>query len=190
VEKKLVSVIIPTFNRADLIEYSIISVLNQTYQNFEIIIIDDGSTDNTREVVHSIKDKRIKYIYYKHVGLPASARNKGIMIARGEFIAFLDSDDIWLPKKLEMQIKTFNKIPNLLLVATNGIVFPTNLVHEKILIGNQFLLLPISIFVILGKFFGELIVFKQLRKNDLIFLLDLLKLKRYRDSLIEEFSFK
>lgn len=103
----LVSVIIPTYNRAQIIIESINSVLNQTYQNFEILVIDDGSTDNTKDIVESINDIRIRYIYQENSG-PSAARNNGIKNANGEWIAFLDSDDIWLPEKLGKQIEVIN----------------------------------------------------------------------------------
>ena len=100
--QKLISVIIPTFNRENLIKDAINSVLEQTYQNFEILIIDDGSTDDTSDVVKSIGDTRIKYIYQENAGV-SRARNNGIENAQGEYIAFLDSDDFWHPEKLEKQ---------------------------------------------------------------------------------------
>ncbi len=102
-----VSVIIPTYNRAHLIGRAIQSVLNQTYQDFEIIVVDDGSTDNTEEVMKRFNDERIKYIKHEQNKGEAAARNTGIKIARGEYIAFQDSDDEWLPEKLEKQIKVF-----------------------------------------------------------------------------------
>jgi len=102
-----VSVIIPTYNRAHLIGRAIKSVLNQTYRDFEIIIVDDGSTDNTEEVVKSFTDKRIRYIRHKENKGAATARNIGIKAARGEYIAFQDSDDEWLPAKLGKQMKVF-----------------------------------------------------------------------------------
>jgi len=104
----LVSVIIPTYNSAKYISRAVESVLNQTYQDFEIIIIDDGSTDNTGEIVQSIKDDRITYIKQENAG-PAAARNKGLEIAKGEYIAFLDADDMWKANKLETQIKCFSQ---------------------------------------------------------------------------------
>lgn len=121
---KLVSVIIPTYNRGSFIKETINSVLNQTYQNFEILVIDDGSTDNTKEIVHSFNDQRIQYIHQKHSGFPAVARNTGMKIAKGEYIAFLDSDDLWFPQKLEKQMKLFEIYPGKLLISTNGIIFP------------------------------------------------------------------
>lgn len=107
-KKSFVSVIVPTYNRADLISKTIESILNQTYKNFELIIVDDGSTDNTEEVIRKFKDSRIKYTKTDHSGgIPARPRNIGIKKAKGEYIAFLDSDDMWLPEKLEKQIKVF-----------------------------------------------------------------------------------
>lgn len=96
-----VSVVIPTYNRAHLVGRAIQSVLNQTYQDFEIIVVDDGSTDNTEEVVKSFNDPRIRYIRHDQNRGGSAARNTGIKMARGEYIAFQDSDDEWLPEKLE-----------------------------------------------------------------------------------------
>lgn len=113
-----VSVIIPTYNRAQLLVKALQSVLNQTYQNFEILIIDDNSSDNTSEIINNFKDDRIKYFQLsKNQGAPA-ARNNGIKNAIGELIAFLDSDDQWLETKLEKQIELFNKDKNIGLVYT------------------------------------------------------------------------
>ncbi len=96
----LFSIIIPTYNRADFIGKTINSVLNQTYKNFEIIVIDDGSTDNTREVVNNIKDERIHY-YKKENEERAAARNFGVKKAKGEYVTFLDSDDLFYENHLE-----------------------------------------------------------------------------------------
>ena len=89
-----VSVIIPTYNRAQYILECIESVLMQTYQNLEVILVDDGSTDHTEQLVRNIDDKRFNYIAIENSGRPATPRNVGLDLARGEFIAFLDSDDI------------------------------------------------------------------------------------------------
>ena len=105
----LVSVIIPVYNAEPFIKETIESVLIQTYQFFELIIIDDGSTDDSANIIHSIKDTRIKYVYQNNAS-QAVARNNGIHLAQGEFIAFLDHDDIWAFNKLEIQIKLFNNI--------------------------------------------------------------------------------
>jgi glycosyltransferase involved in cell wall biosynthesis len=103
----LVSVIIPTYNRAHIIGRAIESVLKQTHTNFELIIIDDGSTDNTAEVVKSFDDERIKYIKHERNKGVATARNTGIGVSGGSYIAFQDSDDEWLPQKLEKQMAAF-----------------------------------------------------------------------------------
>jgi len=107
IEKKpVVSVIIPTFNRALTIDRAIMSVLNQTYPDFEIIVIDDGSTDNTKEKINNLSDIRIKYINHPENKGAAAARNTAIKKAKGKYIAFLDSDDEWLPQKLKEQVNT------------------------------------------------------------------------------------
>lgn len=93
------SIIIPTYNRANRISKAIDSVLSQTYSDFELIIVDDGSTDNTKEVVSSYKDERIVYIYQENAERSA-ARNNGINHTKGEFICFLDSDDYYLDNHL------------------------------------------------------------------------------------------
>jgi len=102
-----VSVIIPTYNRAKFVTKAIDSVLAQTYKDYEIIVIDDGSTDNTQEVLQPYMDK-ITYKYQENAGVSA-ARNTGIRVASGQWIAFLDSDDIWLPDKLASQIRCVNR---------------------------------------------------------------------------------
>jgi len=84
--------------------------LNQTYQDFEIIVVDDGSKDNTEEVVRGFNDKRIRYIWHEVNKGGSAARNTGIRAARGEYIAFQDSDDEWLSQKLEKQMKVFEKV--------------------------------------------------------------------------------
>ena len=94
------SVILPTYNRAKFIEEAINSVLNQEYSNWELIIIDNFSKDNTQEIVEKFNDKRIKYVKYKNNGIIAKARNHGIKLSKGSYLAFLDSDDWWYPKKL------------------------------------------------------------------------------------------
>ena len=104
-----ISIIIPTFNRAHLLERTINSVLKQTYTDFEIIIIDDASQDNTKDIVQRFKNKNIKYLRQnENKGAPA-ARNRGIQEAKGRYIAFLDSDDEWVPEKLEKQLALFEK---------------------------------------------------------------------------------
>ena len=100
----LVSVIMPSYNTANFIKDSINSVLCQTYKNFELIIIDDCSNDDTEKIIASYHDNRIKFIKLSKNSGAAIARNKALKEANGKWIAFLDSDDIWYPNKLEKQI--------------------------------------------------------------------------------------
>lgn len=99
----MISVIIPTYNREKTLKKSIMSVLNQTYKNIEVIIIDDNSTDNTLDIIKSIDDKRLKYIKHETNLGANKARNTGILHSIGDYIAFQDSDDEWMANKLEIQ---------------------------------------------------------------------------------------
>jgi glycosyltransferase involved in cell wall biosynthesis len=110
----LVSVIVPTFNRAYCVPASIDSALQQTHKNVEVIVIDDGSTDNTAELIRSKygTEDRVKYLHQKNQGVH-TARNTGMDSARGDFLAYLDSDDIWEPWKLEVQIACMSRFPEL-----------------------------------------------------------------------------
>jgi len=103
--ENLISVIIPAYNAAKYIKNTVESVLKQTYQNFEIIIVDDASSDNTVEVVNSIKDERIKLIRHARNQGPGAARNTALDAAKGEYVTFLDSDDEWLPQRLEKMLE-------------------------------------------------------------------------------------
>lgn len=128
--KPSVSVIIPTHNRANLVARAIRSVLRQTYQNFEIIVVDDASTDNTKDVIKNFCDERISYIRQKvNKGAPA-ARNRGIRAARGKYIAFLDSDDEWFPEKLHKQVSFFEELPMTIGVVYAGVVYIKNDIIE------------------------------------------------------------
>ncbi|MFQ5769234.1 MAG: glycosyltransferase family 2 protein, partial [bacterium] len=101
------TVVIPTHNRAELLKEAIQSVLAQTFSDFELIVVDDHSTDNTRDVIASFRDSRIKYVLNDRTTGGAGTRNAGIFRAQGEWVAFLDDDDVWLPQKLALQ---YNKI--------------------------------------------------------------------------------
>lgn len=114
-----VSVIVPAYNSGSFLRETIKSVLNQTYKNFEILIVDDGSTDNTAEVVSSCAG-RIKYIKQPHSGLPAVGRNVGIKNSSGKYLAFLDADDAWEPDKLNRQVMILEKQPDAGLVCGNA----------------------------------------------------------------------
>jgi len=119
----LVSVIIPIYNRLDYISEAIESVLSQTYNNLEIIVIDDGSTLDVKGVLESYMNK-IKYIYQSNKGLSA-ARNTGIKNSQGEYLAFLDDDDLFEPRKLEIQVPIVENNPNIGFVYSDGYVFDT-----------------------------------------------------------------
>ena len=111
-ENPNVSIIIPTYNRAHLVGRSIQSVLNQTYKDFELIIIDDDSIDNTEDIIkeYQKKDKRIKYLKHVKNKGGSAARNTGIKAAKGKYIALLDSDDEWLPEKIDKQVKEMKNL--------------------------------------------------------------------------------
>ena len=117
--KPQVSVIIPTYNRGWILKEAIDSVLTQDYNNFELIVVDDGSTDNTSEILASYGND-IKVLFQENKGVSA-ARNRGIAEASGQFIAFLDSDDLWLPQKLSTQVEFFDKTPDALICQTEEV---------------------------------------------------------------------
>ncbi len=135
----MVSVIIPSYNRAKTIKQSIMSVLKQSYTDIEVIVVDDCSTDNTAEIVKMISDKRIKYIHHSKKQGACAARNTGINYAQGEYIAFQDSDDIWKGNKLQIQMKVLkDKKTDVVFSAINRhnygrnpYKFPTMLSGEK-----------------------------------------------------------
>ena len=104
----MVSVIIPTYNYGKYIMEAIESILSQTHQDFEILIVDDGSTDNTKSIVTRIASPKIRYIITEHFGI-AHARNVGIQNSKGNYIAWLDADDIWTQEKLEKQLEYLMK---------------------------------------------------------------------------------
>jgi glycosyltransferase involved in cell wall biosynthesis len=107
----LVTVIIPTHNRAPMLATSMRSVLAQSYENLELIVVDDASTDDTPDVVRSIDDPRVRYIRMPQNRRAAAARNAGIAQAKGSLIAFNDDDDLWLVKKLELQVAAMADAP-------------------------------------------------------------------------------
>lgn len=117
-EKPLISVVLPTYNRAYILGNAIESVQAQTYQNWELIVVDDGSEDNTKHLVDTYTDPRIRYVRHEHNKGLAASRNTGIREAHGVFIANLDSDDIWMPEKLEHELTVFSKSPS-----TIGVVY-------------------------------------------------------------------
>jgi len=119
----LVSIIMPAYNAEKYISEAIESVISQTYENWELIVIDDCSTDNTKNIIEIYQntDERIKPIYLtKNSGKPSKAKNHGLKIAVGNFIAFLDSDDIWMPEKLAKQVEVMQKNNSYGLCYTGG----------------------------------------------------------------------
>ncbi|MDD5005988.1 MAG: glycosyltransferase [Candidatus Omnitrophica bacterium] len=115
------SIIIPAYNQGWLLKKALESVLRQEFDNYEVIIIDDGSTDNTREIVNSFQDVRIKY-YYQNNSRLAIARNTGIKHAKGKYVAFLDADDIWYSEKLKKCYEIIMKNPDKDLICHNEIM--------------------------------------------------------------------
>ena len=113
----------PTFNRAGYIMESVESILCQTYQNWELIIVDDGSEDNTAELVSQIKDSRVQFYEAGKIGLGIRLKNIGIERSKGELIAFIDSDDMWAPTKLEKQVTVFRDYPEAGISLTGGYNF-------------------------------------------------------------------
>ena len=132
----LVSVIIPTYNRANCIRRAIDSVLKQTYAPIELIIVDDGSSDGTKQMLQEIADRCILLCTKTRSG-PSAARNKGIAAAHGDLIAFLDSDDLWLPEKVEAQLHFFHENPDSFVCQTqevwirNGLRVNPKQKHQK-----------------------------------------------------------
>jgi len=117
-EARIISVVIPTYNRAPWVAAAVQSALAQTYPHTEVIVVDDGSTDSTADVLEAFtRDGRVRYFHQENLGVSA-ARNRGIREARGRFIAFLDSDDVWYPWKLEVQSRLLETMPRLALVCT------------------------------------------------------------------------
>ncbi len=106
-----VSIIMPTFNRMEFLPAAVQSVLAQSFADWELLIADDGSDGETRAYLQSLNDPRIKLLFQPHTGRPALISNLALGAARGQYVAFLDSDDVWLPKKLEAQIESLKRHP-------------------------------------------------------------------------------
>jgi len=132
-QKPRISVIIPTWNREKAIKNAINSALKQTFPVFEILVCDDGSTDNTEQIVKSIKNSKVVWVPGNRGGCPAVPRNRGLKLVKGNWIAFLDSDDEWLPKKTETQLRTIDKTGNKA-CSTNALIR----IPEKGIVGKYF----------------------------------------------------
>ena len=154
---KNISAIIATYNNASYLKEAVDSVLNQTYQDVEIIVVDDGSTDNTRDLIESMRSihsRVIQYIYQKNQG-PASARNTGMRAAQGKYISFLDADDTWLPDKLQKQVDVLEARPHVGFVYSDnffideqGSVIEGYIRKIKLVNGNILLDLYLNFFLI------------------------------------------
>ncbi|WP_163527370.1 glycosyltransferase family 2 protein [Halobacillus ihumii] len=130
ISRVLVTIVIPTYNRGHLIDRTIKSVLNQTYTNFELLIVDDASQDNTSEVVSSYKDERIRYIRLENNSKGTKPRNIGIKQSKGKFIALLDSDDEWVPNKLESQLSFIDQYKEESFLCFTDVIFKRNEVEK------------------------------------------------------------
>lgn len=122
----LVSVIIPTWNRADDLVIAINSVLSQNYLNVEILVCDDGSTDGSGDFVRKLNDERVRWVAGNHSGCPAFPRNNGIREARGQWVAFLDSDDVWMQNKLKQQLNNLSIDQQYYACTSNALVINSN----------------------------------------------------------------
>jgi len=118
--QELVSIIVPTYNRGHLIGETIQSVIDQSYANWELIIVDDGSTDDTKKRIEEFNDNRLRYYFIEHCGIIGAVRNRGMNYARGEYIAFLDSDDLWQPDKLDYQLSLLKENPQASFIFGHG----------------------------------------------------------------------
>lgn len=130
----MVSVVVTTYNYGRFLPFALDSVLEQTFDDLEVIVIDDGSTDNTQQVIQPyLRDRRVRYFLRNHLGV-VTAKNTGIKLARGPYVAFLDADDIWMPAKLERQLELFQADPELGVVYTRRQLIDEEgheLVHEQ-----------------------------------------------------------
>jgi glycosyltransferase involved in cell wall biosynthesis len=122
-ENPLVSIVIPTYNRASLIMETIDSILQQSWSNWELLVVDDDSTDDTRQRVTGIGDERIRYIHAKKTGVGIKLKTLGLQQSKGELFCFMDSDDCWAPDKLEKQIAALRQYPEAGFSLTGGYNF-------------------------------------------------------------------
>ena len=129
----LFTIIIPTYNRSEKLKIAIQSVVSQTFRDFELLVIDDGSTDNTKNIVKDFSDSRIIYYWQKNSGGPASPRNFGIDNARGDWVCFLDSDDLWYPSKLQVVANEIYMKPKTDLFCHNEILVLVHNAQKKLL---------------------------------------------------------
>ena len=134
IKKPLVSVIVTTFNRCEMLAETIQSILQQTLSDFELIVVDNMSEDGTLEYISSIQDGRIRYFRNQNYGVIAKNRNYGIREAKGTYIAFCDDDDLWLPNKLEVQVTLLKNNPNKVMCYSQAESFLDNQTIKKLMI--------------------------------------------------------
>jgi len=134
IKKPLVSVIVTTFNRCEMLAETIQSILQQTFLDFELIVVDNMSEDGTREYISSIQDGRVRYFRNQNYGVIAKNRNYGIKEAKGTYIAFCDDDDLWLPNKLEVQVTLLKNNPNKVMCYSQAESFLDNQTVKKLMI--------------------------------------------------------
>ncbi|MFZ5447616.1 MAG: glycosyltransferase family 2 protein [Thermodesulfobacteriota bacterium] len=133
-----VSIVIPTYNHAKVLQHALQSVLDQTYTDWEAIVINNFSADNTIEVVESFRDPRIRLINFSNQGVIAASRNVGIKAAQGDYVAFLDSDDTWYPNKLEKAMEIFRQRPDVDLVCHDVFALTQGRITRTIRAGHEF----------------------------------------------------
>lgn len=155
-----VSVIIPTYNRAKFLRIAIASVLNQTLQDFEIVVVNDASEDNTRQVIENIQDRRVRYLCNATRKGVATSRNTGILNSEGRYIAFLDDDDEWFPQKLEKQFNVLESSP------TIGVIYTGSLAIESTSRSILYQLAP----TLKGRIFDQLAIQKWIAPTSTFFL--------------------
>ena len=166
-DNPLISVIIPVYNYDRYLGEAIESVLSQTYQHLEVIVVDDGSTDQSGDVAKRFADRGVRYCHQVHAGI-GPARNKGVELAHGEYVAFLDADDRWPLQKLERQLRAFESDPALEMVfgqavqLQNGLEWEAGVKDTKTDVGNMVpgmvpgtMLIKRSAFDRVGKFQGD-----------------------------------
>src|SRR5262249_40573327 len=134
-ESSLLSVVIPTYNSDCFVAQAVQSVLDQTYHHREILVVDDGSIDKTKDILSKFGNS-IRYLYQENRG-PSAARNMGIKAARGEYVCFLDADDVWTPGKLELQLAFMEQNPTIGLVFADHEEFNTEGVVLKSFLGEK-----------------------------------------------------
>jgi len=133
----LISIVMPTYNHANYLSKALQSILDQTYKNWEAIVIDNHSTDETNKVISRYVDPRIKYLKIHNAGVIAKSRNRGILAARGEWVAFLDSDDWWSPDKLKTCVDCFNNNVDLIYHDLEILRIKQSIYREKVIKTRQ-----------------------------------------------------